>query len=422
MMGMTVTTLQIVSQPLHKSSTQLQLNSVPRLYSHVSIFHRKHCSTLLYSVPNPKRTRQEYGEKLYHNISFFLLSLNPILIHYNNVIVVIIIHFPHVRLDQINPPPTHTHTHKTPPPAVVLDFSAPVIAAAAAAAAPVAVAARMGVVENAKEFLTEGCNKEQPCLWYIYAGAYAILAVATLVQLIRILSRMGEFGWTMQKTFHVLNLVVCSLRAAALFSWNWVDSRENVAVEITLFNIPNLLFFSTYTLLVLFWAEIVHAPKARSVITPRMAYGIVNFLAYVLSVVWFVLCGFEKTSEMGKVLDSVLQVVLDCIGVGVFAAYGYKLLRMLRKAPVHTMMRKKKIGEVTLVTVLAVLCFLGKGVLEIVALVQRKGLDYEKGMLYDALYYGLTEVLVIATSLGVLSGMPPKRRSESYDRLPDAAQ
>lgn len=279
----------------------------------------------------------------------------------------------------------------------------------------------MVFVENVQHFLTKGCNDNKPCLWYIFGGFYAVLAVATLVQLIRILSRLGEFGWTMQKTFHVLNLIVCTLRAASLFSWNWVDSSKSIAWEITLFNVPNLLFFSTYTLLVLFWAEIVHAPKARRILSPRMVYGIVTFLAYVLSVVWFVMCGIEKTESVAKVLDSVTQVVLDFIGVGVFVVYGYKLLRMLRKAPVHTTMRKKKIGEVTLVTILALFCFLGKAVLEIVALVRREGLDYENGMLFDGLYYGLTEILVIATSLGVLSGMPPKKRADSYEQLPGAA-
>lgn len=45
------------------------------------------------------------------------------------------------------------------------------------------------------------------------ACAYALLATIALVQLLRISRRCPQYGWTTQKVFHLLNLLVCALRA-----------------------------------------------------------------------------------------------------------------------------------------------------------------------------------------------------------------
>lgn len=52
--------------------------------------------------------------------------------------------------------------------------------------------------------------------FYGLAFAYSILAVVALVQLVRIERRVPEYGWTTQKVFHLLNLLVCSLRAGVM--------------------------------------------------------------------------------------------------------------------------------------------------------------------------------------------------------------
>ncbi|GMH44374.1 hypothetical protein BSKO_12308 [Bryopsis sp. KO-2023] len=275
---------------------------------------------------------------------------------------------------------------------------------------------------DVQDFLLSGCGGNTPCIWYIFGGAYGILALATLVQLIRIQRRLSEFGWTMQKTFHVFNLFVCSLRCISLCLWNNVESSNAEILEVLLFDVPSLLFFTTYTLLVLFWAEIVHAAKPRA-IPPRVAYGVLNVVAYCVAAIFWILCAVPKTGDIGKILDSILQICLNIGATVAFLVYGHRLLSMLRDSPVQSrnVIRSKKIMEVALVTVLATLCFLGKAVLEIISIATRKGLDYDGGFLYDSLFYGITEILVIATSLGVLSGMPPKRRPQQYETLMDKA-
>lgn len=46
--------------------------------------------------------------------------------------------------------------------------------------------------------------------------AYALLAIIVLVQLIRIARRCPQYGWTTQKVFHLLNFLVCLLRAVVM--------------------------------------------------------------------------------------------------------------------------------------------------------------------------------------------------------------
>ena len=56
---------------------------------------------------------------------------------------------------------------------------------------------------------------QQGAFWGL-AAAYAVLATVALVQLVRISRRCPQYGWTTQKVFHLLNLLVCALRAIVM--------------------------------------------------------------------------------------------------------------------------------------------------------------------------------------------------------------
>ena len=78
------------------------------------------------------------------------------------------------------------------------------------------------------------------------------------VQIVRIQRRVPEYGWTTQKVFHLLNFLVCSLRSAVFAFRTAVQRVPSAMLHSFLLDLPGLLFFSTYTLLVLFWAEIYY--------------------------------------------------------------------------------------------------------------------------------------------------------------------
>ena len=97
----------------------------------------------------------------------------------------------------------------------------------------------------------------------LLAASYSLLGAVAAVQLYRIHARVPEFGWTTQKVFHALNAAVCLLRAAGFALHPYLESRAPAALAEAVFDAPGLLFFTTYTLLVLFWAEIYHQARVR---------------------------------------------------------------------------------------------------------------------------------------------------------------
>ncbi|KVH93429.1 hypothetical protein Ccrd_004527, partial [Cynara cardunculus var. scolymus] len=102
--------------------------------------------------------------------------------------------------------------------------------------------------------------------FYALCAAYGLVCLIALVQLVRIQMRVPEYGWTTQKVFHLMNFVVNGCKV----------------LDMILLDLPGLLFFSTYTLLVLFWAEIYH--QARSLPTDKLrpTYFIINGIVYFL--------------------------------------------------------------------------------------------------------------------------------------------
>eukprot|EP00803_Ostreobium_quekettii_P006718 evm.model.scf_2376EXC.2 EVM.evm.TU.scf_2376EXC.2 scf_2376EXC:14485-16154(-) len=279
------------------------------------------------------------------------------------------------------------------------------------------------------EFLTTGCRHGKPCLWYVLAACYGVLALFAAVQLVRIQIRLGQFGWTMQKVFHFFNLLVCVMRAGSLGVWNELEKHK--LIEIVFFDLPNLAFFTSYTLLILFWAEIVHAARAKLLVPPRFVYTFINLALYCVAICLWALGTLLEQSLYSKTLTAYLQVFMSALAALGFLVYGWRLLVMLMKSPVRSLVRRKKIQEVGLITSIAVACFVTKAVLFWLSLQSafwmppHEGADYKAdvhmdktALLMNFLFFALAEVLVIGSSLGILSTLPPHRRPAGYQGVP----
>ncbi|KAA8520046.1 hypothetical protein F0562_014280 [Nyssa sinensis] len=96
----------------------------------------------------------------------------------------------------------------------------------------------------------------------------ALVSTVALIQLIRIELRVPEYGWTTQKVFHLMNFIVNGVRAIVFGFHKQVFILHPKVLIFVLLDLPGVLFFSTYTLLVLFWAEIYH--QARSLPTDKL--------------------------------------------------------------------------------------------------------------------------------------------------------
>ncbi|MCO5594413.1 hypothetical protein L7F22_048443 [Adiantum nelumboides] len=127
----------------------------------------------------------------------------------------------------------------------------------------------------------------QEGVFYTLCAAYSLVGAVAVIQLIRIEFRVPEYGWTTQKVFHLMNFIVNAARALVFGFYKSVFSFQIQILRVILLELPGLLFFSTYTLLVLFWAEIYY--QARSVPTSRLRPGFLlinGFVYFIQIVIW----------------------------------------------------------------------------------------------------------------------------------------
>ena len=109
-----------------------------------------------------------------------------------------------------------------------------------------------------------------------------LLGVIALVQLLCIHARQKKI-LTTQKCFVALNFFVMILRGCVFFCRDKLDTLEPVVASFLL-DLPGLIFFTTYSLVILFWAEIYEQAKAivpntKSLL--RFKFNALNALVYI---------------------------------------------------------------------------------------------------------------------------------------------
>ncbi|OMP05761.1 hypothetical protein COLO4_08573 [Corchorus olitorius] len=266
----------------------------------------------------------------------------------------------------------------------------------------------------------------QRFIFYFLSASYALVSLIALVQLCRIQLRVPEYGWTTQKVFHLMNFIVNGLRAILFGLFKSVFLVKSKALEVVLLDLPNLLFFSTYTLLVLFWAEIYH--QARSLPTNKLRpayYSINGFVYFVQACLWISvrISPSQVAMEIDKLFISAtasvsfnfhFAVISFCAALG-FMIYGGRLFFMLRRFPIESRGRQKKLFEVGFVTAICCTCFLIRCfVVTLAAFDKNADLDVLYHPILNLTYYMLVEILPSALVLFILRKLPPKRVSDQY--------
>lgn len=208
----------------------------------------------------------------------------------------------------------------------------------------------------------------------VLACAYGIVGAVALVQLIRIELRVPEYGWTTQKVFHLLNFLVAALRTTVFALRPTIAGLQPKALQAVLLDLPGLLFFSTYTLLVLFWAEIYHQARSLPTVSLRPMFVLCNAFAYAVQICLWIFMGLAQgsTYQLAKVrcrlvvdhscilpqtLSAGFLVVISLAAAIGFLVYGGRLFVMLRRFPIESRGRQKKLREVGFVTAICATCF-----------------------------------------------------------------
>ncbi|CAH9093529.1 unnamed protein product [Cuscuta epithymum] len=259
--------------------------------------------------------------------------------------------------------------------------------------------------------------KWQDGIFYSLCGAYALVSAVALIQLIRIELRVPEFGWTTQKVFHIMNFIVNGVRAIIFGFHKQAFLFHPKVLTLALLDLPGLLFFSTYTLLVLFWAEIYHQARCLPTDKLRVLYISINVVIYIIQGgIWLYLWINEnQTVEFfGKIFIAVVSLIA-ALG---FLFYGGRLFVMLRRFPIESKGRRKKLHEVGSVTAICFTCFVIRCfVVVLSAFDSDASLDVLDHPVTNFIYYVLVEILPSALVLYILRKLPPKRASAQYNLI-----
>ncbi|XP_078149614.1 tobamovirus multiplication 1 isoform X2 [Carex rostrata] len=257
----------------------------------------------------------------------------------------------------------------------------------------------------------------QDTVFYLLSASYALVSAIALIQLIRIQRRVPEFGWTTQKVFHLMNFIVNAVRAIIFGFHAEVFSFKTKVFTLILLDLPGLLFFSTYTLLVLFWAEIYYQANAlASVHTDKLrtAYLSVNAVIYAIQVgIWMYL--WIDDSYIIELVGKIFIAAVSLLAVLGFVFYGGRLFNLLKRFPIESKGRRKKLHEVGWVTGICFTCFSVRCIMRLFSAFDPDlTLEVLDHPILDLFYYMFTEVVPMALVLFILRKLPPKRVSAQY--------
>ncbi|KAE8696755.1 Tobamovirus multiplication protein 1 [Hibiscus syriacus] len=226
-------------------------------------------------------------------------------------------------------------------------------------------------------------TKWQDGIFYTLCAAYALVSFVALIQLIRIELRVPEYGWTTQKVFHLMNFIVNGVRAIV-------------------FGFHKQVF-------------LLH-PKARSLPTDklRIFYVSINAVIYIIQVCVWVYLWIDDNSVV-EFIGKIFIAVVSFIAALGFLLYGGRLFFMLRRFPIESKGRRKKLHEVGSVTAICFTCFLIRCfVIILSAFDVDVSLDVLDHPVLNLIYYMLVEILPSALVLYILRKLPPKRVSAQY--------
>ncbi|XP_028800789.1 tobamovirus multiplication protein 1-like isoform X2 [Neltuma alba] len=237
-------------------------------------------------------------------------------------------------------------------------------------------------------------DQRQSPVYYVLCASYALVSVAALVQLVRIQLRIPEHGWTTQKAFHLMTFLISATRAVLFGLQRSIFCIRPKALEQVLMDLPGLLFFSTFTLLVLFWAEI-----------------------YSQICIWIYM-SVSKSPAGAESAKLFLAVISFFAALG-FLIYGGRLFILLLRFPFESRGRVNKLYEVGSVTCICCTSFLIRCVmLAFSAFNKGADLDVLEHPILNLVYYMLVEIIPSALVLFLLRKVPSRQITDHYHYQP----
>ncbi|KAJ3682019.1 hypothetical protein LUZ60_014592 [Juncus effusus] len=274
----------------------------------------------------------------------------------------------------------------------------------------------MVALKNAGNWWEEvnGSRLWQDRIFHGLAVMYGLIGFVALVQLIRIECRVPEYGWTTQKVFHFLNFIVNGFRSIIFALRRSIQQISPEIIQHVLLDLPGLAFFTTYALLVLFWAEIYYQARAVSTDGLRPSFFVINVVVYTIQIIiWLVM--WWKPIHPVMVISKIFFAGVSLFAALGFLLYGGRLFFMLQRFPVDSKGRRKKLNEVGYVTTICFTCFIIRCVMMCLnAFDKAADLDVLNHPILNFFYYLVVELIPSALVLFILRKLPPKRGITQY--------
>lgn len=286
--------------------------------------------------------------------------------------------------------------------------------------------------QSQSESLIDSSNDRRA--YDVLALVYLSLALIALVQFVRIQRRASQksglliffvcqTGWTTQKSFVILNFLVMFMRSLVFFLRENVSSIQPLVYQSVLLDFPGLLFFTTYSLLILFWSQIYEQATTVSTDTNvsercntfslRFKFFSVNIIVYISQIIcWVGEYHQSKNYKKWHFAAAIIRLIAFLFASIGFATYGGLLFFMLRKFPNDAPGKAKKLFEIGICTASCTLCFTFRAACILMSSINSRKfpLDVLQSTELNVVYYLLSEIAPSAMVLFALRKLPPAQR------------
>ncbi len=295
-------------------------------------------------------------------------------------------------------------------------------------------------------------DKEKTIVCFTLAVCYFVVAVCAVAQFIRTHMRLSK-ALTKQKLFFTFTAVTALARLGLMIAVPFCEeplllSYYKKTFLTILNNLPGLLFFSTYNLLIAYWAEIldrVQNPAVRRSAVIHPFFLVANVLIYVAQIALWTIWATKSqpwsysnpwTLWTLRCQLSLFALIYFIASMG-FLFFGSRLVALLRRVEnanggqrgVYNSVVKRRLREVGVLTAICTTSFMlrtGMIIMFFVKLEEQKHEDRTLGregnLIFVVFYYISAEVIPSCLLLYILRELPrrPKNRASTGLQSPNA--
>ncbi|WMV44969.1 hypothetical protein MTR67_038354 [Solanum verrucosum] len=255
-------------------------------------------------------------------------------------------------------------------------------------------------------------------IFFTLCALYSFVSIIALIQVIRIHLRIPLYGWSTQKVFHMMIFVANSVGAIVFgLHNNFFMLHSNVLMTRTILDLQGLFFFTTFTHLVWFWADVYY--KIRSFPTSKLKiwYISINCVIYlILGCIWICIAMNDNDAVVLVKLLFIRKIFVAVIpfiaNLGVLI-YGGRLFIMVWRYFDEWRGGRKKLSELGYVSCICFTCFSISCFVAVLSCFHHndRGLDHP---VLKMIYYMVVEILPSALFIYILQKLPRRRVSGQY--------